>query len=121
MNKEQASEILRTIELAGRRVLPMHEFLAETNPRTLAAYNEFLNAAIYEDDALDEAHKELVLACVCVAAGSSQPVIENHCRRALKAGIDKKALLQALTIAAAVMATKSMGSGITALMEAAKE
>ena len=118
MSNDLGRQVLDVIKAGGRRVLPMHEFLAKEDPKVLDAYNEFLTSTIYENDALPESMKEMLLACVCVAVGSSQAVIANHCRRALTAGIDRKALLQGLEITAAVMATKTMATGVTALMEA---
>ena len=114
----EPQEILDRIAAAGRRVLPMHEYLAEHDPETLDGYDRFLMASIYEGDALEDRYKEMVLACACVAAGSSQAVIANHCRKAMAAGLSREAMLQALELVAAVSATKSMATGVLALMEA---
>ncbi len=114
-------EILKQIADAGRRVFPMHEFMAENDPAGLNAYNQFLTSAIYQDGPLGDDVKELVLACICIAFGSSQPVIANHCKRAIAAGMDKKALLQAVEITSCVAATRMMSSGVAALMEAAPD
>lgn len=118
MNDSIGPSILKRIEAAGRKVLPMHEFLAETDPATLDAFDQFLMNSIYRKDGLGEGHKEMVLACICVAAGSSQPVIANHCRKALAAGLEKDHLVQALEITAAVMATRTLASGISAVIDA---
>lgn len=118
MTDSKDSNVLERIEAAGRKVLPMHEYLAENDPATLEAFNEFLTRSIYRDDALDEAHKEMLLACICVVAGSSQPVIASHCRKALAAGLERDSLLQALEITAAVMATRTLAGGVSALREA---
>jgi len=110
--------VLDQIKAAGRRVLPMHDYLAKADPQVLDSYNRFLTSTIYEKNALSDGHKEMVLACACLAAGSSQPVIANHCRKAMAAGLDETALLQALEITAAVLATQAMANGVTALIEA---
>ena len=60
----------------------------------------------------------MLLACICVAAGSTQPVIANHCRKALAAGLEKDHLVQALEITAAVMGTRTLAAGISAVIEA---
>lgn len=112
------SSVLKRIEAAGRRVLPMYRFLAESDPETLDAFDLFLSRSIYRKDGLREADKEMVLACACVAAGSSQPVIANHCRRALAAGLEKDHLVQALEIAAAVVATQALAVGINSVIDA---
>ena len=119
MNDSIGSSILERIGAAeGRKVLPMHEFLAETDPETLDAFDRFLTCSIYRDDGLPASIKEMVLACVCVAAGASQPVIANHCRKALAAGLEKDHLVQALEITAAVMATRTLAIGINSVMDA---
>jgi alkylhydroperoxidase/carboxymuconolactone decarboxylase family protein YurZ len=118
MKDSKGSSILKRIEAAGRKVLPMHEFLAESDPTTLDAFDHFLTHSIYREDGLQEAHKEMVLACVCVVAGSSQPVVAHHCRKALAAGLARDDLVQALEIAAAVMATRTLASGINAVIAA---
>lgn len=118
MSNANGNDILEQIKAAGRKVLPMHEYLAETDPNMLKALNNFLNFSIYQNNSLDECYKEMILACVCVAAGSSQPVIANHCRKAMAAGLSREAMLQGLEIAAAVMTTRTMASGVLALMEA---
>lgn len=118
MSESIGPSILKRIEAAGRKVLPMHEFLAESDPATLDAFDQFLMNSIYRKDGLHESHKEMVLACICVAAGSSQPVIANHCRKALAAGLEKDHLVQALEITAAVMATRTLASGISAVIDA---
>lgn len=118
MPNDKGKKILEQIEAAGRKVLPMHEYMAEADPATLEAFNGFLTHSIYRKDGLDEAHKEMVLACACVAAGSSQPVTANHCRKALAAGLSRDSLLQALEIVAAVMATRTLAGGVNALIDA---
>jgi len=118
MDEKQVDEILERIAAAGRKVLPMHEYLAEADPETLDAYDRFLTASIYRQGALAEKHKEMLMACCCVMAGSAQPVIANHCRRALAAGLERDELLQALEITAAVSATRAMASGVLSIMEA---
>ncbi len=118
MNDSIGPSILKRIEAAGRKVLPMHKFLAESDPATLDVFDQFLMHSIYREDGLQEGHKEMVLACICVAAGSSQPVIANHCRKALAAGLKKDHLVQALEITAAVMATRTLAAGINAVIDA---
>lgn len=118
MSNINGSDILEQIQAAGRKVLPMHEYLANTDPNALEALNNFLNSSIYKNDSLEECYKEMILACVCVAAGSSQPVIANHCKKAMQAGLSREAMLQGLEIATAVMTTRTLASGVMALMEA---
>lgn len=118
MKNSKGAAILKAIEAAGRKVLPMHEFLAESDPATLDAFNQFLTHSIYREDGLQDAYKELVLACVCVAVGSSPPVIANHCRKALTAGLEEDHLVQALEITAAVLATRTLATGINAVIAA---
>lgn len=118
MKESTGASILKQIQDAGRKVLPMHEFLAKTDPATLDAFNQFLTNSIYRKDGLPESYKELVLACVCTATGSSQPVIANHCRKALAAGLDRGSLVQALEITAAVSATRTLATGINAVIAA---
>jgi len=118
MKDSMSSSILKRIEAAGRKVLPMYKFLAESDPATLDSFDGFLTHTLYRDDGLPETHKEMLLACVCVAAGSSQPVVANHCRKALAAGLDKDDLVQALEITAAVVATRTLATGINAVIEA---
>jgi alkylhydroperoxidase/carboxymuconolactone decarboxylase family protein YurZ len=117
-NEPSGEEVLERIRSAGRRVFPMHEYLAAHDPRGLEGYNEFLQATIYDKDDLDERYREIVLACACVAAGSPPAVIAAHCRKALEAGASRGEVIQALELTAAVFATRTMASGITALMEA---
>jgi len=118
MTDSTETSIFKRIEAAGRKVLPMHEFLVKNDPKTLEAFDQFLMNSIYRSDGLSAGHKEMVLACVCVAAGSSPPVIENHCRRAMAAGLPKDHLVQALEITAAVLATRTLASGINAVIAA---
>ncbi len=118
MKDSKGSSILKRIEAAGRKVLPMHKFLAESDPMTLDAFDQFLTHSIYREDGLQEAYKEMLLACVCVASGSSQAVIANHCRKALAAGLARDNLVQALEITAAVMATRTLAGGINAVIAA---
>jgi alkylhydroperoxidase/carboxymuconolactone decarboxylase family protein YurZ len=110
-------EVLDAIRGAGRKVLPMHTYLAHNDPATLAGFNDFLTATIYANDSLDEKYKEIVLACACVAAGSGKPVIAAHCRKAMEAGATRGEVLQALEITAAVFATRAMGAGVMAMLE----
>lgn len=117
MSDSNGVSILERIEAAGRKVLPMHKFLAESDPMGLDVFDRFLSHAIYSDGGLQEAHKEMILACVCVAFGSSQPVIVNHCRKALAAGLERKHLVQALEITAAVAATKTLAIGINSVID----
>ena len=118
MNDDAGSEILDGIRAAGRRVLPMHEYLAAHNPSGLAGYNAFLMSSIYDQDALEPMYKEIVLAVVCVAAGSAVPVIAAHCRKALEFGASREQVLQAIEMTAAVFATRTMGAGVSALVDA---
>lgn len=118
MGDNTGDAILERIREAGRRVLPMHEYLAEHDPEALAGYNAFLTASIYENDQLEPKYREMVLACVCVAAGSSVPVIASHCRKALEHGATRGELLQALEMTAAVFATRTMATGVAAMLEA---
>lgn len=118
MEDSKGASILQDIEAAGRKVLPMHKLLAESDPATLDAFNQFLMNSIYREDGLPEAYKELVLACVCVASGSSAPVIANHCSKSMAAGLEKDHLVQALEITAAVMATRTLATGINAVIAA---
>jgi len=96
----------------------MHKLLAEADPKTLEAFDGFLMNSIYREGGLQDGHKEMLLACVCVVAGSSPPVIENHCRKALAAGLPRADLIQALEISAAVLATRALASGINAVIGA---
>lgn len=114
-------EVLQAIRDAGRKVLPMHEYLAEGDPAALAGFNDFLMATIYDNDSLEEKYKEIVLACACVAVGSGRPVIAAHCRKAMAAGATRGEVLQALEITAAVFATRAMGAGVLAMLEAEGE
>lgn len=114
----QGRDVLEAIRSGGRKVLPLHTYLAEHDAAGLAGFNEFLTATIYENDALEEKYREIVLACACVAAGSSQPVIAAHCRKAMAAGASRAEVLQALEITAAVFATRAMGAGVLAMLEA---
>ena len=117
----EGSEVLEAIRSAGRKVLPMHTYLAEHDPAGLDGFNRFLSATIYENESLDEKYKEIVLACACVAAGSGLPVIAAHCRKAMAAGATRGEVLQALEITAAVFATRAMGAGMMAMLEAEAE
>ena len=121
MSEKQVDDILERIAAAGRKVLPMHEYLARADREGLDAYDRFLSASIYRRGALAEKYKEMLMACCCVMGGSSQPVIANHCRRAMAAGLERDELLQALEITAAVCATRAMASGILSLMEAEQQ
>ena len=47
-----------------------------------------------------------------------KPVISNHCRKALAAGLERDHLVQALEITAAVMATRTLAIGINAVIDA---
>lgn len=118
MEDSKGASILQDIEAAGRKVLPMHKFLAKSDPATLDAFNQFLMHSIYREDGLPEAYKELVLACVCVVAGSSTSVIANHCGKSMAAGLKKDHLVQALEITAAVLATRTLATGINAVIAA---
>lgn len=109
--------VLDAIRAAGRKVLPLHTYLAHHDPAALGGFNEFLTATIYDNDSLEDKYKEIVLACACVAAGSGQPVIAAHCRKAMEAGATRGEVLQALEITAAVFATRAMGAGIMAMLE----
>lgn len=111
-------DILDQIAAAGRKVLPMHEYMAAHHPSGLGGFNRFLMTSIYESDELETKYKEMVLACACVAAGSSAPVIASHFRKALAAGATRGELLQAIEMTAAVMATRTVGAGVMALREA---
>lgn len=117
MGDVNGEEILERIRAAGRRVLPMHEYLAEHDPLGLDGFNSFLTSSIYAKDALDPRYKEIVLACACVAAGSSVPVIAAHCRKALQLGATRGEVLQAIEMTAAVLATRAMGAGMSAMLE----
>jgi alkylhydroperoxidase/carboxymuconolactone decarboxylase family protein YurZ len=111
-------EILDQIAAAGRRVLPMHEYLAEHDPVGLSGYNGFLTATIYDKDALEPKHKEIILACACIGAGSAPPVIAAHISKALSHGATRAEVLQAIEMTAAVFATRAMGAGMVAMLEA---
>lgn len=110
--------VIEGIEAAGRRVLPMHEYLAEHDAETFEAYDGFLRKTIYEKDALDVATKEMVLAVACVGAGSPVPVIAAHARKAMAAGATRSQVLQAVQLAAAVAATRSMAAAVLAMIDA---
>ncbi len=118
MSEADGSTILEQIREAGRRVLPMHEYLAEHHPEGLDGYNSFLTSSIYDNGSLEPRYREMVLACICVAVGSSTPVIAAHCRKALGFGATREELIQAIEMTAAVMATRGMGAGLLALLEA---
>ena len=50
--------------------------------------------------------------------GVGRAGVGNHCRRALAAGLPKDHLLQAMEITAAVLATRTLASGVNAVMAA---
>lgn len=118
MNQADGPRILEAIRAAGRRVLPMHEYLADHHADGLEGYNSFLTSSIYENEALEPKYREMVLASICVAVGSSTPVVAAHCRKALDHGATREELIQAIEMTAAVMATRGMGAGLSALLEA---
>ena len=118
MSKVSGKEILDRISAGGRKILPMHEYLAEKDAAALDVYDGFLRASIYENDALAEKYREMLMACLCVTAGSAQPVIANHCRRAMAAGLSRDEMLQALQITSVVSATRTMAAGVLSLMDA---
>ena len=118
MKDTTGSSILQRIEAAGRKVLPMHKLLAESDPKTFDSFDGFLTHSIYRKGGLSDGHKEMLLACICVGAGSAPPVIANHCRKALAAGLSRDDLIQALEITAAVAATRTLASGINAVIAA---
>ncbi len=118
MSDVTGNEILERIEAAGRRVLPMHRYLADHDVTGLDGYDRFLMGTIYEKNDLPERYKEIVLACACAAAGSPQPVIAAHCRKAMAAGADRSEVIQALELVAAVFATRTMAAGVNAVIEA---
>jgi alkylhydroperoxidase/carboxymuconolactone decarboxylase family protein YurZ len=113
----EGDEILEVIRAAGRRVLPMHEYLATHDPGGLAGFNAFLTHSIYDRDDLEPKYREIVLACACVAAGSAVPVIAAHCRKALEFGATRGELLQAIEMTAAVLSTRAIGAGVSAMLE----
>lgn len=114
----EGQEILEQIRAAGRKVLPMHEYLATHDPDGLAGFNSFLTKSIYDRDDLEPKYTEIVLACACIAAGSAVPVIAAHCRKALDYGATRGEVLQAIEMTAAVLSTRAMGAGISAMLEA---
>ena len=115
---ETGQKVIDGIAAAGRRVLPMHEYLAEHDADTFEAYDAFLRKTIYEKDALDNKTKEMVLAVACVGAGSPVPVIAAHARKSMAAGASRDEVLQAVQLAAAVAATRTMASAVLAMIEA---
>lgn len=115
---EIGRKVIAGIEAAGRRVLPMHEYLAEHDAETFEAYDAFLRKTIYEKDALDDATKEMILAVACVGAGSPVPVIAAHARKSMAAGATRAQVLQAVQLAAAVAATRSMAAAVLAMIDA---
>lgn len=114
-------EILECMRSAGRKVLPLHHYLAEHDPQVLEAYDAFLRKTIYEKDALDTKTKEMVLAVACLGAGSPLPVVAAHARKAMSAGANRQEVLQALELAAAVAATRAMAGATLAMIEAERE
>ena len=48
-DNDPGTEILEAIRAAGRKVLPMHEYLAEHDPAGLAGFNSFLQSVIYDN------------------------------------------------------------------------
>lgn len=117
VNEVKGEEILAEIEAAGRKVLPTYEYLARHDANGLAGYNAFLTSSIYDKDALEPKFKEIILACACIAAGSPGPVIGAHLRKAMEQGATRSEVLQAIEITSAVFATRSMSSGLMALLE----
>ena len=115
---DTGDRVLEGIRSAGRKILPMHEYLAEHDAETFEAYDAFLRKTIYEKDALDDKTKEMVLAVACVGAGSPVPVIAAHARKSMAAGASRSEVLQALEIAAAVAATRSMAASVLSMIEA---
>ena len=81
MSDSTDTNILKRIEAAGRKVLPMHEFLVKNDPKTFDAFDRFLMNSIYRSDGMSAGHKEMLLACVCVAAGSAAAVIARPSTR----------------------------------------
>ena len=118
---QTADQIFEGMRAAGRKVLPMHRYLAEHDPGVLEAYDSFLRKTIYEKNALDAKTKEMVLAVACLGAGSPLPVVAAHARKAMDAGADRQEVLQALELAAAVAATRAMAGSTLAMMEAEQE
>ena len=113
--------VLEGIRAAGRKVLPMHEYLAEHDPETFEAYDGFLRKTIYEKHALDNKTKEMVLAVACAMAGSAVPVIAAHARKSMAAGATREEVLQALELGAAVAATRTMATSVLSMIEAEQE
>lgn len=116
-----AEQIFEGMRSAGRKVLPMHEYLAEHDPDALEAYDAFLRKTIYESDALNAQTREMVLAVACLGAGSPLPVVAAHARKAMAAGATRREMLAALELTAAVAATRKMAASALAMMEAERE
>lgn len=115
---DNTDQIFERMQAAGRKVLPMHRYLAEQDPGVLEAYDAFLRKTIYESDALDTKTKEMVLAVACLCAGSPPAVVAAHARKAMEAGATEEQMLAALELTAAVAATRKMAGSAIAMMAA---
>lgn len=100
MTRAKASaDVLAAVKAKRGYLLPYHRLLAATDPELLAAYDAYYERLTLRPRALTARQRELVWTALQLAAREAHGSI--HLRRAVKAGIARGRLADAVALAAA--------------------
>jgi alkylhydroperoxidase/carboxymuconolactone decarboxylase family protein YurZ len=91
-------------------VLPAHQVLAERDPEFLDGYDRMFRAAYGEGSALSPAMRELLVMALDISAGVAPEAVRAHARRAMDHGATEEQVVEAVELAAIVVASKTLGS-----------
>lgn len=120
---EQASgqALLDAIRRSRGYVVPAHEYLADHDPAFLAAYDDFVGAALFgrhrHPAALPVRYRELIVSAVLAFRGASSTAIAQHLRRARTDGATDTEMLEAFEAAAVPGGVPTLLRGVEALMQ----
>jgi alkylhydroperoxidase/carboxymuconolactone decarboxylase family protein YurZ len=95
---------------AERRSLPMHEILAERDPKFLQGYNAIYTSAQSDAQGLPEYVRELIVMALDIAVGAAPAAARGHARRAIRAGATEAQVLGAVELVALVWAGKAVSA-----------
>jgi alkylhydroperoxidase/carboxymuconolactone decarboxylase family protein YurZ len=103
-------ELLERMREFRGYVLPAHEVLAERDPEFLDGYDRMFRRAYSPDSALSPAMRELLVMALDIVAGVSPEAIRTHARKAIDHGASETQVVEAVELAAIVVASKTLGS-----------
>ena len=112
---DRTAAILEDIKARRGYVLPLHRFMAGSDPDFLETYDRFFTLATDNHNGLTPDLKELVLLAIDLCLGINPEIAGKHAQRAVEYGATEKQTLAVVELVALGLAAKGLNAGVAAL------